>query len=51
MIKVVDLAYVRIGVPDLDAMERFTSDFGLVTTERSETALYTRVPTAKQEAA
>jgi catechol 2,3-dioxygenase-like lactoylglutathione lyase family enzyme len=42
MIKVRDVAFVRFGAPDLDAMERFTGDFGLVTSERSEDALYTR---------
>ena len=42
MIKVRDIAFVRFGAPDLDAMERFTEDFGLVTTERSEDSLYCR---------
>jgi catechol 2,3-dioxygenase-like lactoylglutathione lyase family enzyme len=42
MIKVRDVAFVRFGVPDLDAMARFTGDFGLVTSERSDTALYSR---------
>jgi catechol 2,3-dioxygenase-like lactoylglutathione lyase family enzyme len=42
MIRVKDIAYVRFAVPDLDAMESFTHDFGFVTTERSEAALYSR---------
>jgi catechol 2,3-dioxygenase-like lactoylglutathione lyase family enzyme len=42
MIKVRDIAFVRFGAPDLDEMERFTADFGLATSERSERALYTR---------
>lgn len=42
MIKIRDVAFVRFGAPDLDTMERFTRDFGLVTSERSDTALYTR---------
>ena len=42
MIKVKDIAYVRFGVPDLDAMETFSHDFGLVTVERSEDTLYSR---------
>ncbi len=42
MIKVRDIAFVRFGAPDLDAMEQFTRDFGLVTSERTDRALYTR---------
>jgi catechol 2,3-dioxygenase-like lactoylglutathione lyase family enzyme len=42
MIKVSDIAFVRFGAPDLDAMEKFSQDFGLVTSERSEGALYMR---------
>jgi len=42
MIKVRDIAFVRFGVPDLDEMERFTHAFGLVTSERSNEALYSR---------
>ncbi len=42
MIKVKDIAYVRFGVPDLDVMQRFTHDFGLVTTLRSEDRLFSR---------
>jgi len=42
MIKVRDIAFVRFGAPDLDVMERFLHDFGLVTTSRSETRLHVR---------
>lgn len=42
MIKVKDIAFVRFAAPDLDTMERFTGDFGLETTERSDTHLYCR---------
>jgi catechol 2,3-dioxygenase-like lactoylglutathione lyase family enzyme len=42
MIKVSDIAFVRFGAPDLDVMERFTQAFGLVTSERSDSALYSR---------
>ena len=42
MIKVADLAYARFAAPDLDAMERFLGDFGLVVTARREDVLYAR---------
>jgi catechol 2,3-dioxygenase-like lactoylglutathione lyase family enzyme len=42
MIKVQDLAYVRFAAPDLDAMEHFASDFGLVLTARDGDTLYHR---------
>jgi catechol 2,3-dioxygenase-like lactoylglutathione lyase family enzyme len=42
MIKVKDIAYARFAAPDLDAMERFLVDFGLVVTVREEDALYAR---------
>lgn len=42
MIKVLDLAYVRFGAPDLDAMERFAADFGLTLAAREGDALYHR---------
>jgi len=42
MIKVTDLAYVRFAAPDLDAMERFASDFGLVLAAREGGVLYHR---------
>jgi catechol 2,3-dioxygenase-like lactoylglutathione lyase family enzyme len=42
VIRVRDAAFVRFGAPDLDIMERFLADFGLVVTERSADALYAR---------
>lgn len=42
MIKVRDIAYVRFRAPDLDAMEEFLLDFGLVRSARTDTALYMR---------
>ncbi len=42
MIKVKDIAYARFGAPDLEAMERFVTDFGLVVTARKEKVLYAR---------
>jgi catechol 2,3-dioxygenase-like lactoylglutathione lyase family enzyme len=42
MIKVEDIAYVRLSAPDLDAMQRFATDFGLVVTKRDEEVLYAR---------
>ena len=42
MIKVADIAFVRFGTPDLDAMERFVTDFGLVVTARQGELLYAR---------
>jgi catechol 2,3-dioxygenase-like lactoylglutathione lyase family enzyme len=42
MIKVRDIAYVRFAAPDLDAMERFASDFGLSLTARVNDTLYHR---------
>jgi len=42
MIKVTDIAFVRLRAPDLDKAERFTQDFGLLTAERRDDALYSR---------
>jgi catechol 2,3-dioxygenase-like lactoylglutathione lyase family enzyme len=42
MIKVTDLAYVRLRAPDLDRMETFLTDFGLARAARTPTALYMR---------
>ena len=42
MIKVTDIAYVRFAAPDLDAMERFLTDFGLVVKVGEDAALYAR---------
>jgi catechol 2,3-dioxygenase-like lactoylglutathione lyase family enzyme len=39
---VTDLAYVRFRAPDLGRMERFLTDFGLVRSARTPTALYMR---------
>jgi catechol 2,3-dioxygenase-like lactoylglutathione lyase family enzyme len=41
-IKVQDVAFVRFHAPDLDAMETFLSDFGMVRAERTRDALYMR---------
>lgn len=42
MIKVQDIAYVRFAAPDLDVMQRFAADFGLVLTSREGDVLYHR---------
>ena len=42
MIKVKDIAYARFAAPDLDAMKRFVTDFGLVVTARRDDLLYAR---------
>lgn len=42
MIKVEDIVYVRFRAPDLDQMEAFLSDFGMVRSERTATKLYMR---------
>ena len=42
MIKVKDIAYACFAAPDLDAMERFVTDFGLVVTARRDDVLYAR---------
>ena len=42
MIKVQDIAYVRFAAPDLDSMQRFAADFGLVLTACENDALYHR---------
>lgn len=42
MIKVTDIAYGRIRSPDLDAQEEFLTHFGMVRTERTDSALYMR---------
>ncbi len=42
MIKVVDVAFVRFRAPDLEAMERFLTDFGLVVSSREGGLLYAR---------
>jgi catechol 2,3-dioxygenase-like lactoylglutathione lyase family enzyme len=42
MIKVKDIAYAHFSAPDLDAMEKFVSDFGFIVTSRSDEALHAR---------
>lgn len=42
MISVTDVAHVRFRAPDLDRMEAFLTDFGLVRSARTATALYMR---------
>lgn len=42
MIRVADVAYARFAAPDLDAMERFLDDFGLVVSAREGGVLYAR---------
>src|SRR5947208_13557947 len=42
LIKVTDLAYGRLRAPDLDAMEEFLTEFGMVRAARTKTALYMR---------
>lgn len=42
MIKVDDIAFVRFQAPDLDKMESFLVDFGLVRAHRDDNALYMR---------
>ena len=41
-IKIQDVAYVRFSAPDLDEMEAFLTEFGMVRAERSGDALYMR---------
>ena len=40
MIKVKDIAFVRFSTPDLEQMERFLSDFGLMVTKRENDVIY-----------
>jgi catechol 2,3-dioxygenase-like lactoylglutathione lyase family enzyme len=41
-IKIQDVAYVRFSAPDLDEMEAFLTEFGMVRAERSADVLYMR---------
>ena len=41
-IKIQDIAYVRFSAPDLDEMETFLVDFGMVRADRTGDALYMR---------
>jgi catechol 2,3-dioxygenase-like lactoylglutathione lyase family enzyme len=42
VITIEDIAFVRYGAPDLDAMERFLLDFGMRRAVRTAGALYMR---------
>ena len=42
IIKVRDVAFPRLQAPDLDRMESFLIDFGMVRAHRTEDALYMR---------
>jgi catechol 2,3-dioxygenase-like lactoylglutathione lyase family enzyme len=42
MIKVKDIAFVRFSAPDLEQMERFLRDFGLMVTARENDVIYAR---------
>ena len=42
IVRVHDVLYPRLRAPDLDRMERFLVDFGMVTAERTPRALYMR---------
>ena len=42
IIRVTDIAWGRIRSPDLDVQEEFLSNFGMVRSERTDTALYMR---------
>lgn len=41
-IKVTDIAYARVSVPDLNLAEQFLTDFGLIKVERTENQLFMR---------
>jgi catechol 2,3-dioxygenase-like lactoylglutathione lyase family enzyme len=41
-LKVTDLAFIRLGSPDLNRSEEFLTDFGLIKAARTENALYMR---------
>jgi hypothetical protein len=41
-IKIQDIAYVRFNAPDLDQMETFLTEFGMVRADRTGDALYMR---------
>jgi len=42
VLKIRDLAYVRLGVPDLDLMEKYLVDFGMQCSARTDSALFMR---------
>jgi hypothetical protein len=41
-IKIQVIAYMRFGAPDLDVMEAFLGEFGMIRTERTDDTLYMR---------
>ena len=41
-IKIQDIAYVRFSAPDLDQMETFLTEFGMVRADRTGDTLYMR---------
>jgi len=41
-IKIQDVSYVRFSAPDLDQMETFITEFGMVRADRTGDALYMR---------
>ncbi len=41
-IKIQDIAYVKFSAPDLNEMEAFLTDFGMIRIERTAEALYMR---------
>jgi hypothetical protein len=41
-IKIQDVAFVRFYAPDLDAMEAFLTEFGMIRAERNRDTLYMR---------
>jgi catechol 2,3-dioxygenase-like lactoylglutathione lyase family enzyme len=49
VIKVVDLAYVRIQVPDLDKAEQFFRDFGFIISARTPTSVHARAHDAESQ--
>ena len=42
MVAVLDIAFVRFGVPDLDRMQGFLEDFGMQCVQRTASSLYMR---------
>lgn len=42
IVKAKDVSYVRFSAPDLDVMQTFVEDFGLVVVHRDDNALYSR---------
>ena len=40
VIKVKDIAYVTLAAPDLEVMQKFLTDFGLVSTQGPDGRLY-----------